>query len=50
VNDTTDMARFIEYGVDAIVTDYPDRLRVVMESQGRRLPVTARSRKPARTL
>jgi glycerophosphoryl diester phosphodiesterase len=49
VNDTTDMARFIEYGVDAIVTDYPDRLRVVMESQGLQLPRRARARKPART-
>jgi glycerophosphoryl diester phosphodiesterase len=51
VNDTADMARFIEYGVDAIVTDYPDRLRAVMESQGLQLPRPARvrARKPART-
>jgi glycerophosphoryl diester phosphodiesterase len=49
VNDTADMARFIEYGVDAIVTDYPDRLRRVMESQGKTLPRPARPRKPAST-
>jgi glycerophosphoryl diester phosphodiesterase len=49
VNDPTDMARFLEYGVDAIVTDYPDRLRIVMESQGRRLPLAARLRHPIRT-
>jgi glycerophosphoryl diester phosphodiesterase len=30
VNDTEDMTRFIEYGVDAIVTDYPDRLQDVL--------------------
>ncbi|ACY95804.1 glycerophosphoryl diester phosphodiesterase [Thermomonospora curvata DSM 43183] len=30
VNDPVDMARFIEYGVDAIVTDYPDRLHQVL--------------------
>jgi glycerophosphoryl diester phosphodiesterase len=49
VNDPTDMARFLEYGVDAIVTDYPDRLRIVMESQGRRLPLAARLRNTVRT-
>jgi glycerophosphoryl diester phosphodiesterase len=50
VNDPADMARLIEYGVDAIVTDYPDRLRLVMESQGRAQPRPARPRKAARTL
>jgi hypothetical protein len=35
--------------VDAIVTDYPDRLRIVMESQGRRLPLAARLRNSVRT-
>ena len=30
VNDHEDMTRFIEYGVDAIVTDYPDRLQNVL--------------------
>ncbi|WP_346041537.1 glycerophosphodiester phosphodiesterase family protein [Actinomadura chokoriensis] len=27
VNDPEDMTRFVKYGVDAIVTDYPDRLQ-----------------------
>ena len=31
VNDPADMARLIDMGVDGIITDYPDRLRRVME-------------------
>lgn len=38
VNDPADMGRFIEYGADAIVTDFPDRLRTVMGSYGLALP------------
>jgi glycerophosphoryl diester phosphodiesterase len=38
VNDPDDMARFIEYGVDAIVTDYPDRLHQVLASYDLPLP------------
>ncbi|NKZ06854.1 glycerophosphodiester phosphodiesterase family protein [Actinomadura latina] len=34
VNSPEDMTRFIEYGVDAIVTDYPDRLHRVLTSRG----------------
>ncbi len=30
VNDYEDMTRFIKYGVDAIVTDYPDRLQSIL--------------------
>ncbi|MFA1548874.1 glycerophosphodiester phosphodiesterase family protein [Actinomadura chokoriensis] len=30
VNDHEDMSRFVKYGVDAIVTDYPDRLQRVL--------------------
>ncbi|MBO2449234.1 glycerophosphodiester phosphodiesterase [Actinomadura barringtoniae] len=37
VNEPDEMARFIGYGVDAIVTDYPDRLRNVLKQHG--LPV-----------
>lgn len=48
VNDPADMARFIEYGVDAIVTDYPDRLRAVMESHGLELPRPAQARQADR--
>lgn len=34
VNDPAEMAGLIELGVDAIVTDYPDRLHAVLESRG----------------
>jgi glycerophosphoryl diester phosphodiesterase len=37
VNEPAEMARFIGYGVDAIVTDYPDRLRTVFAEH--RLPL-----------
>jgi glycerophosphoryl diester phosphodiesterase len=37
VNDPPDMARLIDWGVDGIITDYPDRLREVMAA--RRLPL-----------
>lgn len=38
VNDPEEMALFLEYGVDAIVTDYPDRLRTAMDQRGLPLP------------
>lgn len=38
VNEPDEMARFIGYGVDAIVTDYPDRLRNVLKQHGLPLP------------
>jgi hypothetical protein len=44
VNEPAEMAAFIELGADAIVTDYPDRLRAVMESYG--LPLPPRPRVP----
>ena len=34
VNDPADMASLIDLGVDGIITDYPDRLRRVMEKKG----------------
>jgi glycerophosphoryl diester phosphodiesterase len=37
VNEPSDMALYVSYGVDAIVTDYPDRLRGVLADHG--LPV-----------
>jgi glycerophosphoryl diester phosphodiesterase len=37
VNESADMRRLIDWGVDGIITDYPDRLRAVM--QERRLPL-----------
>jgi glycerophosphoryl diester phosphodiesterase len=38
VNEPADMASLIELGVDGIVTDYPDRLRAVMQEKGLALP------------
>ncbi|MFN0093075.1 MAG: glycerophosphodiester phosphodiesterase family protein [Acidimicrobiales bacterium] len=38
VNDPADMARLIERGVDGLITDYPDRARVVMAAHGLALP------------
>lgn len=40
VNDPGDMSSLIDLGVDGIITDYPDRLRAVMETKG--LPLPAR--------
>jgi glycerophosphoryl diester phosphodiesterase len=41
VNDPAAMAAFIDLGVDGLVTDYPDRARIVLESRG--LPVPRRA-------
>ena len=38
VNDPADMASLIELGVDGIITDYPGRLRAVMEDMSKPLP------------
>jgi glycerophosphoryl diester phosphodiesterase len=38
VNDAPDMRRLIDWKVDGIITDYPDRLRAVMASRGMALP------------
>lgn len=38
VNEPSDMASLIDLGVDGIITDYPDRLRSVMEDKGMALP------------
>ena len=38
VNDVPDMERLIGWGVDGIITDYPDRLREVMAAKGLPLP------------
>lgn len=38
VNEMTDMARLIDWGVDGLITDYPDRLRTVMQRRGMALP------------
>jgi glycerophosphoryl diester phosphodiesterase len=39
VNDPQDMARVVTLGIDGLITDYPDRLRVVLEAKG--IPVPA---------
>lgn len=38
VNDPLTMERLIDWGVDGIITDYPDRLRAVMAGRGLALP------------
>ncbi len=38
VNNTADMARLMDMGVDGIITDYPTRLRTLMEERGLKLP------------
>jgi glycerophosphoryl diester phosphodiesterase len=44
VNEPEAMDRFAGWGVDGIITDYPDRLRTVLQARGTALPpqVTAR--------
>jgi glycerophosphoryl diester phosphodiesterase len=34
VNDPADMARFVDWGVDGLITDYPDRARKVLADKG----------------
>ena len=38
INNPADMERFIAWGVDGIITDYPDRLRTVMQARNMPLP------------
>ncbi len=38
VNDPGDIARMIDYGVDGIISDYPDRLREIAAARGLALP------------
>lgn len=38
VNDPKDMERVLALGVDGLITDYPDRLRTVLESRGITVP------------
>lgn len=44
VNEPADMERFIGWGVDGIITDYPDRLRAVLQRRGIALPAAAPAR------
>ncbi len=47
VNAEADMLRLIQWGVDGIITDYPDRLRKVMQSRGLALPAASTARQLA---
>ncbi|WP_347232321.1 glycerophosphodiester phosphodiesterase family protein [Cryobacterium sp. TMT2-42-4] len=38
VNETADLTSLMEEGVDGIITDYPDRLRTVLEERGLKVP------------
>lgn len=38
VNDETDLNRLLDWKVDGIITDYPDRLRALMKARGMPLP------------
>ncbi|MET3946852.1 glycerophosphoryl diester phosphodiesterase [Arthrobacter sp. UYCu512] len=38
VNTTADINRLMDLGVDGIISDYPTRLRTVMEERGMKLP------------
>ncbi|MES2936627.1 MAG: glycerophosphodiester phosphodiesterase [Pseudomonadota bacterium] len=42
VNVPADMERFLAWGVDGLITDYPDRLREVMAKRGMPLPASVR--------
>jgi glycerophosphoryl diester phosphodiesterase len=38
VNDPADMARLVDWKLDGLITDYPDRARKVMADKGIALP------------
>jgi glycerophosphoryl diester phosphodiesterase len=38
VNNPADMERLVGWGVDGLITDYPDRLRQVLQQRGLPLP------------
>jgi glycerophosphoryl diester phosphodiesterase len=40
VHTEADMERQLDLGVDGIITDYPTRLRALMEERGMKLPKT----------
>jgi glycerophosphoryl diester phosphodiesterase len=46
VNNPADMARLIDWGVDGLITDYPDRARQVMQDKRMKLPAPLRVAKP----
>jgi glycerophosphoryl diester phosphodiesterase len=42
INNPADMERLLGWGVDGIITDYPDRLREAMARRGMRLPAAVK--------
>jgi glycerophosphoryl diester phosphodiesterase len=44
VNDPADMERLVAWGVDGLISDYPDRLREVLRKRGMPLPPSVRPR------
>lgn len=44
VNEPADMERIVGWGVDGLITDYPDRLRSVLQARGMPLPAPAPAR------
>ncbi|HYE39086.1 MAG TPA: glycerophosphodiester phosphodiesterase [Ramlibacter sp.] len=44
VNEPSDMERLLGWGVDGLITDYPDRLRAVLQRRGLALPAPAPAR------
>lgn len=47
VNEVSDMERLLDWGVDGLITDHPDRLRTVLQQRGITLPPTALPRTAA---
>ena len=45
VNATVDMRNLLGWGVDGLITDYPDRLRDVMRERGLTLPAPVTRRR-----
>ena len=45
VNEPADMARLIDWDVDGLITDYPDRARAVMRDKGMALPAAVQGAK-----
>jgi len=38
LNEASDIARFVDMGVDGVISDYPDRVRAVLQARGLPLP------------
>ena len=42
VDEVADMERLVDWGVDGLITDYPDRLRAVLQRRGVAVPAPVR--------